>query len=163
VASTTNLEVLRTVRAISIDLDHAVAYYETYVPSGQDAALIDRINKVKYYPAFNVVSAAGHPMDPNKLSKWLDEVAAVSKSDELAALKRARHRAIAHRATPNQPYTGKARITKYGDERAIIEKTIPLVEEAGEFVGYSYVSPYADQRQVRRGHATKFWASVAAS
>jgi hypothetical protein len=196
-----NVEIHRTVRAISIDLDEAIAFYETFVPTGQDAALIDRINEVDFYPAFNVISdslhqsvivtlcriwdtrrdtadlnsladifgdatviadlaAAGHTVDPGQLSKWLSEIDAVNKSHELAALKRARHRAIAHRATPNEPYKGAARIAQYGDERTIIEKTIPLVEQAGAFIGYSYVTPYADQRRIRSEHATKFWSHV---
>jgi hypothetical protein len=81
----------------------------------------------------------------------------VNKSTELLALKRARHRALAHTATPNEPYTGKARVAQYGDERKVLEKTIPLVERAGLFVGYSYLSPFSDQRRVRRDHSAKFW------
>jgi len=197
-----NLEIHRTVRAISINLDEAIAFYETFVPTGQDATLIDRMNGLDFYPAFNIISnslhqsviatlcriwdtrrdtadlngvaddlqdtqviadlaAAGPAVDPKQLTKWLSEIDAVNKSDELLALKRARHRAIAHTATPNTPYQGPARVAQYGDERKIIERTIPLVEQAGAFIGYSYVSPYADQRRVRREHATKFWAHVA--
>lgn len=106
------------------------------------------------------LAAAGHAVDPAQMSRWLSEVEAVSKSNELAALKRARHRAIAHRATPNTPYQGLARLAQYGDERIVIEQTIPLVEQAGIFIGYSYLSPYADQRLIRRDHATKFWSHV---
>jgi AbiU2 len=110
----------------------AVAFYETYVPSGQDAGLIDRVNKSDFYPAFNVISdalhrnvivtlcriwdtrtdtanlnsladefrdpkvladlmAIGHQVDPQHLGKWLTEIDMVSKSDELLALRRARH------------------------------------------------------------------------
>ena len=197
-----NLEIHRTVRSISIDLDYAIAFYETYVPSGQDASLIDRMNKANFYPAFNVVSdslhrniiltlcriwdtrrdtadlnglaeefrnpqvmaeldALGHTVDRGQLSKWLGEIDSVNKSDELLALKRARHRGIAHTATPNQPYRGKARVSQYGDERKIIERTIPLVEQAGAFIGYTYVSPYADQRRIRSEHAAAFWAHLA--
>jgi hypothetical protein len=200
----TNLEIHRTVRAISIDLDSAIAFYETFVPTGQDASLIDRINKVDFYPAFNIISeslhasviatlcriwdtradtadlnslaaefrdpkviadlaAAGHVVDPAQLNKWLAEIDVVNKSDELLALKKARHRAIAHTATPNKSYRGKARVAQYGDERKVIERTIPLVEQAGAFIGYSYLSPYADQQQMRHEHATKFWANLASS
>lgn len=196
-----NLEIYRIVRAISIDLDTALAFYETYVPSGQDAELIGRMNKVEIYPAFNIISgtlhqsvivtlcriwdvrtdtanlnsladkfcnpqviadlkAIGHLVDPGQLSKWHAEIEAVNKSDELLALKRARHRAIAHTATPNEPYRGKARVAQYGDERKVIERTIPLVEQAGAFIGYSYVRPYDEQRRIRREHAIKFWAHV---
>jgi AbiU2 len=197
------LEIHRTVRAISIDLDLAVAFYETYVPSGQDAGLIDRVNKSDFYPAFNVISdalhrnvivtlcriwdtrtdtanlnsladefrdpkvladlrAIGHQVDPQHLGKWLTEIDMVSKSDELLALKRARHRAIAHTATPNEPYRGKARGAEYGDERKVIEWTIPLVERAGTFIGYSYVSGFDEQRRTRREHAVKFWDQIPA-
>lgn len=198
----TSVELHRTIRAISRDLDEAIAFYETFVPTAQDATLIDRINKVDFYPAFNVISdslhqsvivtlcrvwdtrrdtadlnsladafrdptviadltAVGRTIDPGQLSKWLADIETVNKSDELGALKRARHRAIAHRATPNELYRGAARVAQYGDERIIIEKTIPLVEQAGAFIGYSYVTPYADQRRVRREHSTKFWTPVA--
>jgi hypothetical protein len=51
-----NLKIHRTVRAISIDLDLAIAFYETYVPSSQDATLIDRMSQVDFYPAFNIIS-----------------------------------------------------------------------------------------------------------
>jgi hypothetical protein len=149
----TNLEIHRTVRAISIDLDSAIAFYETFVPTGKDATLIERINKVDFYPAFNIISdslhqsviatlcriwdtrrdtadlnsladefrdatiiadlaAIGHVVEPGQLNKWLAEIDAVNKSDELLALKRARHRAIAHTATPNEPYRGRARIAQ---------------------------------------------------
>jgi hypothetical protein len=196
-----NPEIHRTLRAISLDLDSAIAFYETFVPTGKDASLIDRINKVVFYPAFNIISeslhqsviatlcriwdtrsdtanlnsladefrdpkvmadlaAVGHVVDPQHLNKWLAEVDAVNKSDELLALKRARHRAIAHTATPNEPYRGRARIAQYGDERKIIERTIPLVEQGAAFIGYSYLSAYADQRRVRQEHATKFWSRV---
>src|SRR5262249_46858186 len=159
-----------------------IAFYETFVPTGQDAPLIERINRVDFYPTFNIISeslhasviatlcriwdtradtanlnslaaefrhgkviadlaAAGHVVDQGQLNKWLAEIDAVNKSNELLALKRARHRAIAHTATPNEPYRGKSRVAQYGDERKIIERTIPLVEQAGAFIGYSYLSP----------------------
>ena len=197
-----NGELHRKVRAISRDLDSAIAYYEMFVPSGQDKVLIDRINTVEFYPAFNIISeslhastiatlcriwdtrrdtadlnslaaefrdaaviadlaSAGHVIDPAQLDRWFADLDAVNKSDELLALKRARHRAIAHTATPNKLYQGTARVAQYGDERIIIERAIPLVEQAGAFIGYSYVSPYTEQRRVRREHAEKFWSSVA--
>jgi hypothetical protein len=202
----TNLEIQRrTVRLISRDLDIAIAFFETFVPTGQDARLIDIISNIDFYPAFNIISdslhksvittlcriwdtrkdtanlnklakkfrdpkviadlaAAHHVVDPGHLNKWLAEIDAVKKSEELLALKRARHDTIAHTTTPNKPYRDKARVAQYGDERKIIEWTIPLVEQAGTFIGYSYdVIPYAEQRRVRREHATKFWANIASS
>lgn len=197
----TKVEIHRTIRAISISLDETIAFYETYVPSGQDVALIQRVNTSGLHPAFNAISdalhretilglcriwdtrsdtanlnrladefrdaqvladlqSAGHAVDPNALSKWLAEVDAGSKSDELLALRRARHRALAHTATPNQPYKGNARVAAYGDERKLLERTVPLVEEAGEIVGYSYLSPFAELRQTRQSFAQKFWGRI---
>jgi hypothetical protein len=45
---------------INIDLDLAVAFYETFFPSGQDATLIARVNRSDFYPAFNIVSDSLH-------------------------------------------------------------------------------------------------------
>lgn len=196
-----NVEMHRTVRSISITLDEAIAFYETYLPSGKDAALIARVNKSDYHPAFNIIldalhretilalcriwdkdkdtanlnrlaadfrdkkvladlKAAKHEVDPTAMRKWLAIVEAGNKSAELEALRRARHRAIAHTATPNKPYKGRARVAEYGDERKMLERTIPLVEQAGAFIGYAYVSPFADQRRVRQDHSKKFWDRV---
>ena len=54
------VEVYRTAEAISEDLDLAVAFYETFFPSGQDAKLIARVNKSAFHPAFNIVSDSLH-------------------------------------------------------------------------------------------------------
>jgi hypothetical protein len=209
-APLSNVEVHRLVRLVSIDLDLAIASYETYVPSGQDAALIDRMNKTDYYPAFNVISDAlhrnvlsalcriwdtrggnprlsdtadlsavgaafcdpvvisdlasvGHVVDPAKMSKWFADVDVVRGSDELLGVKTARHNAIAHTASPNPPrirHNRQARQMLYGYERKVIEWTIPLVEQAGAFIGYSYMTPYAKQQRIRREHAGKFWAAL---
>ena len=55
-----NVEMHRTVRIISITLDETIAFYETVLPSGQDAALIERVNKSGYHPAFSAISDALH-------------------------------------------------------------------------------------------------------
>lgn len=196
-----NLELHRMVRAISIDLDYAIAFYETFVPTGRDTSLINRINKSDFYPAFNMISnslhqsvvvtlcriwdnrtdtadlnslagafgeanviaglvASGQAIDPGQLRTWLSEVDAVNKSDELAALKILRHKSIAHRESPNVQRPRAVRGAVYGDERIVIEKTVPLVEKLGAFIGYSYVTPYKDQRRLRKACAVKFWAQV---
>jgi hypothetical protein len=196
-----NLDIHRTLEAISTDLDLAVAFYETYVPSGQDPDLINYVNDADLYPAFNVISDAlhrnvimalcrvwdtradtanlnrladefrdskvlaepergGDKIDATQLRKWLAEIDALNKSDELLALRRARHRALAHTATPNEPYKGRARVAEFGDERRLIEKTIPLVEQAGAFIGYSYAVPFYEQRRIRCEHSRKFWEHV---
>jgi hypothetical protein len=82
-----------------------------------DTADINRLADAFRDPAVIAdLKAAGHVIVSAQLTNWLSEVDAVNKSDELKALKRARHRAIAHTATPNEPYKGKARIAHYGDE-----------------------------------------------
>jgi hypothetical protein len=190
------------VRVVAADLDLAVAFYETYLPSGQDVALIERINRSGFHPAFNTISDAlhrsiiltlcriwdtrddtadingiafafrdpvalaklnhdGHATDAKAVKAWFKKVGAVRNSAEYRALLRARHRALAHTATPNEPYTGTARVAQYGDERKVLERTIELVEEAGAFLNYSYVSPFADQRRIRKEYAERFWAKVA--
>jgi AbiU2/Schlafen, AlbA_2 len=176
----TSIEIHGTARVISIDLDLAVAFYETFFPSGQDAKLIARVNTGDFYPAFNVVSdslhrnaimalcriwdtqpdsanlnslakmfgnnqvlanlaRAGHAVVPKQMKKWQADVAKVKDSDELQALMDgARHRALAHTASPNKAYKGKARVAMYGDERRVMEWSIPVVERANAFIGYSY-------------------------
>jgi hypothetical protein len=198
-----NVELYRTASVISIDLDLAVAFYETFFPSGQDADLIARMNKSDFYPAFNIISdslhrnaimavcriwdtrpdsanlnslakmlannqvladlaRAGHPVDPKRLRKWYADVAQVNDSDELGALVAVRHRALAHTASPNKVYKDKARVAVYGDERRVIELTIPLVERANAFIG-TCVPPFDEQRKIRREHAAKFWTQVGQS
>jgi hypothetical protein len=198
-AITSNLELHRTARVISIDLDLAAAFYETFVPTGRDEDLLNHVNKTDFYPAFNIISdslnrnaimalcriwdtrpdtadmnslskalrdgtilseldALGHTIDPDELGNWQSGVAAVNNSDELMALKRARHKALAHTATPNEVYKGTARAAQYGDERRVLEMTIPLVEQVNGFIGYSYVETFAEQRRIRQEHARKFWA-----
>jgi hypothetical protein len=57
---TTNIAIHRIARVISIDLDLAVAFYETFFPSGQDAKLIARVIKSDFHPAFNIISDSLH-------------------------------------------------------------------------------------------------------
>src|SRR5262249_10556007 len=102
----------------------------------------------------------GHPVDSRQIETWQAEVAKVKDSDELQALMTARHRALAHTANPNKGYKGKARVAVYGDERKAIEWTIPIVESANTFIGYTYVRPFDEQRKIRREHAAKFWDGV---
>jgi hypothetical protein len=195
----TEVEIRRTLRTLIADLDRAIAFYETYVPTGQDINLIDRINKTDFYPAYNIISEAlhinailtlcrlwdskketaslcqlaskfcrsmdelskaGHKIHPQKIDKWLRDVEAGNKSGELLALRRIRHRALAHRADPNNTYTGKARNAVYGDERKVLEMTIPLIIEAGSFIGIVDTVPVDKQRKIRQDHAQKFWDKI---
>jgi hypothetical protein len=106
------------------------------------------------------VAASGHTIDPGQLSNWLSDIDVVNKSDELKALKELRHKGIAHTETPNLPPQRAVRVAVYGDEMIIIEKTISLAEQAGGFIGYSYMSSYADQRRLNKENAVKFWERV---
>ena len=103
---------------------------------------------------------AGHTIDRKQMKRWQDDIAKVKNSDELEALMRARNRALAHTASPYKRYKGKARGNVYGDERKVMEWTIPLVERANTFIGYSYDPPFDEQRRIWREHAAKFWTQV---
>ena len=194
---------IKTIRSIIDDMDQAVAFYETYLPTGKDADLIHRVNGASVHPAFNIISDAlhrnvlmalcriwdsrgdtanlnslaselrkpkvvgdrvnaGHTISAPQLRAWLSEIGKVNKSTELLSLMRARHRALAHTASPNKQYKGKARPANFGDERRVLERTISLVEQAASFVGYSHFTPFHEQRKIRRAHAEKFWGSIGA-
>jgi hypothetical protein len=199
---TSQIDILRVARRISIDLDEAIAAYETFKPTGSDRRLIARVNGTGFHPAFNAISDALHReiilalcriWDPTKNTsninwlvreickphllnsysqlqqdaikkchpRWQLTIQKTNNSARLKALKRARDRALAHSATPNQPYLGKARVAKYGDERGLIEITSALIEEINAAIGYSYVKPFKEQRLIRRQFARRFWASLA--
>jgi hypothetical protein len=49
-------ELLRLVQAIGGDLNTAIIYYEVFVRSGQDADLIDQVNRKLIHEGFNVIS-----------------------------------------------------------------------------------------------------------
>ena len=49
------------------------------------------------------------------------------------------NRALAHTPSPNEAYRGKARVAMYGDERRVMEWTMPLAERANDLIGYAYV------------------------
>jgi AbiU2 len=50
--------IMRLAQAISEDLYQAVAYYEVFVPSARDPALIDCVNSHQIHEGFNVISEA---------------------------------------------------------------------------------------------------------
>jgi hypothetical protein len=199
---TFQINILRVARRISIDLDEAIAAYETFKPTGSDRRLIARVNGAGFHPAFNAISEALHRetilalcriWDPTKNTsninwlvreickshllssysqsqqdaikkghpRWQLTIEKTNNSARFKALKRARDRAFAHSASPNQPYLGKARVAKYGDERRLIEITSALIEEINAAIGYWYVKPFKEQRLIRRKFSRGFWASMA--
>ena len=50
------------------------------------------------------LKSAGHEIDPAAMQKWQAAVEEGSKSEELAALRRARHRALAVKAGDRRPF-----------------------------------------------------------
>lgn len=121
---------------------------------GRDTANLNYLARMFRKPA--VVAANGHKINSRHLTAWLAKVEKVQSTDEFDALMTARHHALAHTARPGVPYKGKARAVAYGDERKILEWTIPIVEQAGKFVGYSYL-PFSEQRRLRQEHSQTFW------
>lgn len=87
--------------------------------------------------------------------QWLKEVRDVRQSDELAALKRARNRALAH--TARTEYSGPARVAQYGDERRVLDRTITLVENTNKFLTISPPICFRAWRRDRAKGARAFW------
>jgi hypothetical protein len=111
------------------------------------------------------LARAGHPVDPRLMKKWQADVSKVKNSDELEALMTARHRALAHTASPNKGYKGKARgrpVWRRAPGHGVDD---PLVERANSFIGYSYIRPFDEQRRIRRepaepeGRASRAWGT----
>jgi hypothetical protein len=107
----------------------------------------------------DAIEEIGHLVDRKLLRPWTDEVKAYNQSEELRALKLARDRAIAHTAAPNREYLGKSRRSVYGDERKVLEMTIPLVERLNRLIGYKW-REYAELQRRWNSEANKFWAHV---
>jgi hypothetical protein len=101
--------------------------------------------------------------DDRQLAVWSAGLASAEESEELRALKAARDLYLAHSTAPDRPYQGDAREAVYGDERAVIEMTIPLVEAANALVGYTFHTPFSDLRRIWQAEAEKFWERVASA
>lgn len=191
---------LLNARHVSRNLEEAIASYEAFVPSGQDAQLINRVNKAAINPGFNIISVSLHHtivitlcriwdhnrdaasiwsltrklknkaliaefakrpggIDSTRISAWSKFVEAAGRSEEIGALLAARNHWLAHTKAPDKLYQGKARQVLYGDERKVIEMTIPLVEEANALVGYTYF-PFSEFSARWKREAKKFWAGI---
>jgi AbiU2 len=94
-------------------------------------------------------------LDAKRIAAWSAALAEAEDSEELRALKAARNLYLAHSIAPDRPYLGDARVTVYGDERAAIEMTIPLVEEANALVGYTFHHTFTDLRRIWQAEAKK--------
>lgn len=100
------------------------------------------------------------PIDRQELAKWLDDVKEVEDSEELEALETVRHMYLAHDADKNHPYKGNARVAVYGDERKILDASIPIAEFANRMMGQRDYT-FGDQRKAWIEESEKFWDSVA--
>jgi hypothetical protein len=94
-----------------------------------------------------------------EIAKLKPAIDGVVDSDELEALKRLRHLYLAHTADPNKAYRGKARTAVYGDERKVIESSIPIVESINEATGYRPID-YAGLRRLWDEQSKNFWNNV---
>lgn len=89
-----------------------------------------------------------------------DKADALRRSPEFRALLRLRNEVIAHTADQSTRYHGQARGALYGDERFVVESTIPLIEELNALLGMVPPIDYADLRGRWRAEATKFWSAL---
>jgi hypothetical protein len=99
------------------------------------------------------------PIDRDRIQAWSVEVDHVQRSDELKALVAARNLWLAHTQSPDRAYQGNARQAVYGDERRIIELSIPLVEEVNDLIEYAFF-PFLNLRSSWKIEAQKFWDKV---
>jgi hypothetical protein len=67
---------------------------------------------------------------------------------------------LAHSASPDSEYRGTARAEVYGDERKVIEMTIPFVKEINSIIGYEFLD-FASLRNKWADEAVVFWYAVA--
>jgi AbiU2 len=108
-----------------------------------------------------IAASSGECPDPGQLAAWQQDVEAVQASEELKALRRARDRFIAHTANPNsKEHPRQARQSEYGDERRLLEMTIPIVERLDHFL-FDLLS-WSGIRGLWQEEARRFWERVAA-
>ena len=82
---------LRTlVKAVSDDLWIAAATFEVYVPTGFDAPLIEKVNELGVYPAFNVISEALEAPTISTLCRIWDRTSDAARIAEIEKLLRRR-------------------------------------------------------------------------
>jgi len=100
---------------------------------------------------------------PTALQAWLRDVKTVEQSEELKALRGFRHVGLAHRADPNRPDPRSEQDTRrvvHGDERAVLDRTIDLVDRLNALVGYPHES-FRDLRIASQKWGGAFWDRVA--
>lgn len=98
-------------------------------------------------------------IDREELRRWHTEVQNTLRMEELKALQGARGRAIAHTANPSRLYQGRSRRAVYGDERRVLEATVPVVDMLNSFVAYAPQPPYLELRRRWSDASGLFWRS----
>lgn len=104
----------------------------------------------------------GRAIDRSELASWQRTVRDARDSEELKALVRLRNSAIAHTQSPQRLYVGKARRAQYGDERNVLQLTIPIVERGNALIGYSLGQSCTDLTTRWGTEAKKFWQPLKA-
>jgi len=95
-----------------------------------------------------------------RYDKLLDDIHIASQSDSLSAITLTRNNWLAHSASRDRQFQENARAEVYGDERKVIELTIPLVESINYFVGFDF-HDLSKLRTLWNKESTKFWNTVA--
>lgn len=81
--------ITKKLKAINADLLEALVVYEVFLPTGRDKILIDRVNKNKLHPVYNVISESLHKCTILSLCRiWDKKGDAIHVSGILAELNR---------------------------------------------------------------------------
>jgi hypothetical protein len=111
-----------------------------------------------------IVKHLGHEarfsFDKRRFADWVKKIDIASRDESLAAIKATRDNWLAHSASPDSEYRGTARAEVYGDERKVIEMTIPFVKEINSIIGYEFLD-FASLRNKWADEAVVFWYAVA--
>ncbi|HEY1943500.1 MAG TPA: hypothetical protein VGH40_15410 [Roseiarcus sp.] len=111
-----------------------------------------------------IVKSSGYEstfsFDEHRFVDWSGKLDRASRSDSLAAIKVTRNNWLAHTAAPDAIYRGVARAEVYGDERNVIEMTIPLVEEANALIGHEFFD-FNILKQKWMDEAAIYWSAAA--
>jgi hypothetical protein len=126
---------------------------------GDVASIPQAAKRLRRSSFVSAIEAAGHTVDRSLLQSWIGAIKSYIGSIELDALKSLRDRDIAHTSDPNRVYLGKARRLVYGDERKVLEMTIPLVGDLNRLVGYKRWQ-YSDLQQRWIKEAQGYWAHL---
>lgn len=97
--------------------------------------------------------------DNKRFEAWAAKIDCGSHAESLTAIKATRDNWLAHSTSPDKEYRGTARAEVYGDERNVIELTIPLVEEANELIGHKFLD-FNILRKKWADEASIYWSAI---